>query len=99
MFKKEEDDPDVRKKLLHKFEKSDSHMPIISSEDERSDRPQHFLGKHQKTISQERTQRQVSPFFKNSMIESSYIESDSSILMINKQVDEIKKKSNKVVKK
>ena len=95
MFKKDEENSDVRKKLIHKFEKSEQSMPVISSEDERSDRPGYYNNKHNKTASQDVTPRNISPFFKNNTIESSYVESDSSILVINKKVDEIKKKTNK----
>jgi hypothetical protein len=87
--------------LIHKFDKSDA-MPVISSEDEDTDRA--IPNKHNKTLSQDpiynsSTPRMVSPFFKPAANESSYIESDSSILMINNKVNEMKSKSSKPLKK
>jgi hypothetical protein len=91
----------VSKQLIHKFEKSDQILTTISSETEEGD------GEESINVSEHKASSVVSPrsdapsFPRNfqrrdSKVEtSSFVETDTSVLAINKKVDEMKRSQQK----
>lgn len=90
----------VSKQLIHKFEKSDQILTTISSETEEGD------GEDSIHVSEHKASNVTSPrsdvprfagsFRRDSKAEtSSFVETDTSVLAINKKVDEMKRSQQK----
>lgn len=96
---KERDDDKVNKKLLQKFERSEYILPTIPAVTEED--TQRLLEVREKIPknTQEYMLKQQSKqlYFSKGDVksDSSYVETDQSILFINKKVDELKKKNPK----
>jgi hypothetical protein len=98
------DDVKVNKKLLQKFEKSDIILPSIDSEDEENTtRLLNVKERDSKDFSRPSTSSRgnksndqifIKKHFRlDSKTESSFVETDQSVVVINKKVEEIKKKT------
>jgi hypothetical protein len=97
--KADRDDEKVNKKLLQKFERSEYILPTIPAVTEEED-TQRILEVREfdprpfkDSFKQQSKQLYYSG--KNDKSDSSYVETDQSVLLINKKVEELKKKQPK----
>jgi len=88
----------VSKQLIHKFEKSDQILTTISSENEESDSSIDISEHKASSVTSPRSDAPSFPknfFRRDSRETSSFVETDTSVLAINKKVDEMKKSQQK----
>ena len=83
----------IREKLIHKFDKSDLITSKLSSDDDESISMTNMQNVLQSKINQGKLSERITPIShgRPSKTDSSFIETDTSILMINKKIDDMKK--------